>query len=160
MSTDRISTSRRIGAAPAVIFAMLADPSQHVAIDGSGMLKGAIDAHPLGSVGDTFDMDMDRTPLNDIPGLVEYQVRNVVTQIEPDRLIEWTTGGIDNPPVGHVYGWQLEPVDGTGAQATQVTHYCDWSGISDEMRTRRSWPIVPLAMLEASIAKLDRLVSG
>ena len=28
-------------------------------------------AKPLAAVGDVFDMDMDRTPLNDIPGLVK-----------------------------------------------------------------------------------------
>ena len=61
-------------------------------IDGSGMLEAAPDAQPLTAVGDTFDIDMDRTPLNDIPGLVKYSVRNTVTQIEPGRLVEWTIG--------------------------------------------------------------------
>jgi uncharacterized protein YndB with AHSA1/START domain len=157
VSAERISTTRRIAAPPAAIFAIVADPSRHVAIDGSGMVEGAIDPRPLTAVGETFDMDMDRTPLNDIPGLVKYQVRNVVTRIEPDRLVEWTTGGVDLPPVGHVYGWQLEPA---GDGETEVTHYCDWSGISDEMRTKRSWPIVPLAMLEASVENLDRIATA
>ena len=127
MSADRISTSRSMAASPATIFAIVCDPAQHVAIDGSGMVEAALDARPITAIGAMFDMDMDRTPLNDIAGLVKYKVRNVVTRFERDRLVEWTTGGIDLPPVGHVYGWQLEP-DGNGG--TQVTHYCDWTGIS------------------------------
>ena len=90
-------------------------------------------------------MDMDREPLGDIPGMGKYQVRNTVTQIVPDRLVEWTVGGVDRPPVGHVYGWQLDPVSDT---ETEVTNYCDWTGISDAMRARREWPIVPVHMLE------------
>ena len=70
--------------------------------------------------------------------------------------MEWTTGGIDGPPVNHVYGWQLEPV---GEGETQVTHYCDWSGISDDARSRRTWPVVPLSMLEATVASLARLAT-
>lgn len=154
MSDNRHSTSRRIAAPAATIWAIVSDPNGHVAIDGSGMLEAAVDAKPVAAVGDTFDMDMDRTPLNDIPGLVKYKVRNIVTALEPGRLIEWTVGGIDNPPVGHVYGWQLEPA---GDDATVVTHYCDWTGISDKMRSARPWPVVPLEMLEGSIAKLEQL---
>lgn len=157
MTTDRHSTSRTMAASPAVIFAVVCDPATHAAIDGSGMVEAAIDARPITAVGDTFDMEMDRTPLNDIPGLVKYKVRNLVTDFEQDRLVEWTAGGIDKPPVGHVYGWLLEPVAGGG---TVVTHYCDWSGISDEMRSQRAWPVVPLHMLETSIANLERMVDG
>lgn len=154
MSDDRHSTTRRIAASPATIFEILTDPGTHPAIDGSGMLDGSIETTPLQSVGDTFDMDMDRTPIGDIPGLVKYQVRNVVTRIETDRLVEWTTGPVDGPPVGHHYGWELdEAADG----ATDVTHFCDWSGISDEVRSAVPWPVVPLAMLETSLDNLERI---
>ena len=156
MTADRHSTSRRVAATPATIFALLADPATHAVIDGSGMVEAAIDARPVTAVGDTFDMDMDRTPIGDIPGLVKYKVRNHVTRFEPDRLIEWTTGGIGTPPVGHHYGWQLEPV---GDGETEVTHYCEWSQISDEVRARVSWPVVPLSMLEESVAKLAQLAT-
>ncbi len=157
MTEDRHATTRRIAADPNAIFTLLTDPATHAAIDGSGMVEAAIDAKPFTAVGDTFDMDMDRTPIGDIPGLVKYQVRNHVTRFEQDRLVEWTTGGIDLPPVDHLYGWELEPA---GDGETDVTHYCDWSGISDEARQRSNWPIVPLAMLEESVANLDRLATG
>ena len=149
--------SRRIAAPAAVIYALVTDPAGHVAIDGSGMLDAAPDAKPVTAVGDTFDMAMDRTPLNDIPGLTKYSVRNTVTNLEPGRLIEWTIGPADQPPFGHVYGWALTPVDD---EHTDVVNYCDWSNITDAMRARgRTWPIVPVSMLEESIAKLERLVT-
>jgi hypothetical protein len=157
MSAERVSATRRIGAPAAAIYRIVSDPAGHVRIDGSGMLDAAPDAQPLTAVGETFDMNMDRTPLNDIPGLVKYTVRNTVTQIEPDRLVEWTIGGVDQPPLGHVYGWQLDPVSDT---ETDVTNYCDWTNITPELRARRpDWPIVPVSMLEESVAKLERLAT-
>jgi hypothetical protein len=59
-------------------------------------------------VGETFDMDMDREPLGDIPHLKKYQVRNTVTRI----------GFGDHPPFGHVYGWSLDPVNETETDVT------------------------------------------
>jgi uncharacterized protein YndB with AHSA1/START domain len=89
--------------------------------------------------------------------LVKYSVRNTVTKLEPGRLIEWTIGPADQPPFGHVYGWELTPVDDN---TTDVVNYCDWSNITDTLRAAgRTWPIVPVSMLEESIANLDRLAT-
>ncbi len=158
MSEERVSVTRVIAAPAAAIYAIVSDPEGHVRIDGSGMLEASSESKPLTSVGETFDIHMDRTPLNDIPGLVKYSVRNTVTQIEPDRLVEWTIGGIDQPPLGHVYGWRLTPVSDS---ETEVTNYCDWTDIVQALRDAgRTWPIVPVAMLEESLGKLERLVTG
>lgn len=158
MSTERVEVTRRIAAPAAAIFAIVSDPAGQVAIDGSGMLEAALDARPLTAVGDTFDIAMDRTPLNDIPGLVKYTVRNTVTKLEPGRLIEWTIGVPGGPPYGHLYGWQLSPVDD---QHTDVVNYCDWSNIIDALRAAgRVWPIVPVEMLEKSMARLEQMVTG
>jgi hypothetical protein len=158
MSEERVAVTRRIAAPAAAIYALVSDPAGHVRIDGSGMLEAAPDAKPITAVGDTFDIAMDRTPLNDIPGLVKYSVRNTVTQLEPGRLVEWTIGAPDQPPLGHVYGWLLQPID---PETTEVTNYCDWSNIVPELRARnRTWPIVPVEMLEQSLVKLEQLVTG
>ena len=156
MSPDRMSATRRIAAPASKLFQIVSSPAGHVQIDGSGMLEAAPGAKPLTEVGDTFDMDMDRTPLNDIPGLVKYKVRNTVTQFVPDRLIEWTVGSADRPPLGHVYGWQIEPVSDT---ESEVTNYCDWTGIPQEARERRPWPVVPVHMLEQSVENLERIAT-
>lgn len=145
---------RRIDAPPATIFALVTDPAMHVEIDGSGMLEAAPNARRVTAVGDTFDMDMDREPLGDIP-LGKYKVRNHVTRIEPDAVLEWNVGGIDMEPFGHVYGYELAP-DGGG---TMVTHYIDWTGVPPERRGDREWPIVPLHMLERSLENLEQLAT-
>jgi hypothetical protein len=158
MSDQRVSASRRIRASAHALFEIVSSPEGHVRIDGSGMLEAAPGAKPLTAAGDVFVMEMDRTPLNDIPGLVKYKVRNTVTQIVPDQLIEWTIGAVDQPPLGHVYGWKLEAVSDT---ETDVTNYCDWTNITPELRARRpDWPIVPVSMLEQSVANLDKIATG
>jgi len=157
MSTDRVTATRRVAAPASKLFAIVSSPSGQVAIDGSGMLDAAPDDRPLTRVGETFDMNMDREPLGDIPNLKKYQVRNTVTKIIPDRVIEWTIGFGDNPPFGHVYGWMLDPVS---EEETDVTNYCDWSNASAEMRSGVTWPVVPVAMLEQSVDNLARMATG
>jgi hypothetical protein len=156
VSPDRVSASRRIAAPASKLFQIVSSPSGQVAIDGSGMLEAAPDDRPLTKVGETFDMDMDRAPLGDIPNLTKYQVRNTVTQIVPDHLIEWTVGTGDKPPFGHTYGWILDSVSQT---ETDVTNYCDWSNATEEFRSHMNWPVVPVAMLEKSVENLDRVAT-
>jgi hypothetical protein len=155
MAPDRVSATGRIAAPAGTIFRIVSNPAGHVAIDGSGMLEAAEDRQ-LTAVGETFVMDMDREPLGDIPTMGKYQVRNTVTRIVPDRLFEWGIAGMDGPLIGHVYGWELEPVSDT---ATEVTNYCDWTGITEERRRRRTWPIVPVHMLEKSVEILGRIAT-
>jgi hypothetical protein len=153
---ERISATRRINAPAAAIFSIITDPHGQVAIDGSHMLVAAPDAKRLEAVGDSFAMDMDREALGDIP-LGKYTVLNIVTKIEPDRLLEWNVGSAEYGPLGHVYGYELVP-DGDGA--TEVTSYCDWSGITDAVRERvTKWPIVPKMALISTLEKLDGLAT-
>jgi hypothetical protein len=157
VSVDRVSATRRIAAPASKLFAIVSNPAGHVEIDGSGMLEATPDARPLTAVGETFDMDMDREPLGDIPDMGKYKVRNTVTQVIPDRLFEWAVGSVDRPLFGHVYGWQLEAVNNS---ETDVTNYCDWTNIPAEMRSRREWPIVPVRMLEQSVENLERIATA
>ena len=159
MTATRVEATRRIRASAAAIWAIVSAPEGHVRIDGSGMLVSAPENQAVSGVGDVFAIEMDRRPLGDIPDMAEYSVRNVVTAFEPEQLFEWTVGGVDRPPVGHVYGWRIEP---TGDGACDVTNYCDWSELDAEIRDRTEgrWPIVPLSMLEGSVARLEQLVVG
>ena len=155
MPDDRVSLSRRVAATPDVVFAVITDPNRHVDIDGSGMLMSAPDARPLREVGDSFDMNMDREPLGDLP-MGKYTVRNTVTKIVPDTTLEWNVGGVDQPPFGHVYGYELQAVESGG---TDVTLYCDWTGVRAS-RIRDRFPIVPAHMLEKSLDNLERIVTA
>jgi hypothetical protein len=40
-----------------------------------------------------------------------------------------------------------------------VTNYCDWHAISDELRARLTWPVVPPAALERSAENLARMLT-
>jgi hypothetical protein len=88
--------------------------------------------------------------------MAEYQVRCTVTQLIPGRLIEWTVRAVAKPPAGHLYGWQIEPL--TGGDCL-VSHYCDCTGISDELRAKFRWPVVPADRLQRSLENLDRLAT-
>jgi hypothetical protein len=106
VTSDRVSASGRIAAPAQEVFRLVADPARHVEIDGSGMLQAAPDTTQLSAVGQTFDMQMDRRPLGDIPNMAEYQVRCTVTQLTPGRLIEWSATPAGQPPSGVVWGWR------------------------------------------------------
>jgi hypothetical protein len=154
MADSRISLTRRVAASPAAVFGVITDPLGHVNVDGSGMLVAPVDPQPLRAVGDTFDMDMDREPLGDLP-MGKYRVRNTVTKLVADTLLEWNVGGVDQPPFGHVYGYELRAA---GADETDVTLYCDWTGVRSG-RIRDRFPIVPEHMLAKSLDNLERIVT-
>jgi hypothetical protein len=153
---ERLSVSRRIPAPAADIYALISHPQGHVQIDGSGMLVAAVDARPLTSVGDTFEMDMDREPLGDVPDMGKYKVQNTVTKIDPGTEFAWTVGAPGRTPVGHVYGYQLSPVND---RETDVTSYCDWSQITDALRGRVTFPVVPAAMMEKTLERLEQVLT-
>jgi hypothetical protein len=157
MTTDRMEVQRSIAATPETIFAVLSDPQGHVSIDSSGMLQSAEGAR-VTAVGDTFVVHMDRESLNDYP-LGKYDVTIRITEFEPAREIAWTIEGNIDPPIGHVYGYRLEPVavDG-GGDGTLVTSYYDWSNISQQWRDANIFPVISEGALRATLGILARTV--
>ena len=151
--TTRLEVSRAIAAEPSDIFAVLTSPQGHVDIDSSGMLMAA-DGEPVRQVGDTFVVHMDRDSLRDVP-LELYDVTVIITAYEPDREIAWTIRGVVKPPIGHVYGYRLEPIDG----GTLVTSYYDWSDIAPEWSERDIFPIISETALRATLGILARTVA-
>jgi len=153
MSAERIEVQRTIRADPSAVFKVLADPRGHVAIDSSGMLMSAT-GEPVAAVGDTFVVHMDREALNDYP-MGEYDVTVTITKLVPDREIAWTVVGQIRPPIGHVYGYMLEPVDG----GTLVTSYYDWSSIAPDWRDAGIFPVISEGALRATLGILARTVT-
>jgi hypothetical protein len=153
MTTERIEVQRTIAADPATIFGVLSDPHGHVAIDSSGMLMDAT-GDPVTAVGDSFVVHMDREALNDYP-MGRYDVTVTITTFVPDREIAWTIVGEIRPPIGHVYGYTLEPVDG----GTLVTSYYDWSSIDPVWKEAAIFPIIPEAALRGTLGILARTVT-
>jgi hypothetical protein len=152
MTTERIEIERLIPADAAAIFRILSDPQGHVTIDSSGMLMDATGV-PATAVGDRFIVHMDREALNDYP-MGRYDVTIVITTFVPDREIAWTIEGVIEPPIGHIYGYKLEPVEG----GTLVTSYYDWSKIGDNWKEANVFPIIPESAIRATLGILDRTV--
>jgi hypothetical protein len=151
--SERIEIQRTIAAPAPDIFAVLCDPHGHVAIDSSGMLQDA-EGEPVGAVGDSFVVHMDRESLNDYPQLGKYDVTVEITEFERDRLIAWTVLGQIKPPIRHVYGYRLQPTD----DATLVTSFYDWSNIDPKWREAGIFPVLSEGALRATLGILDRTV--
>ncbi|MEU6558741.1 SRPBCC family protein [Nocardia nova] len=152
MTSERFEVQREIAAPPSAVFAVLCEPSGHVAIDSSGMLQSA-EGEPVTQVGDRFVVHMDREALNDLP-MGEYDVTVIITRFEQDALIEWTISGTIQPPIEHLYGYRLEP----STTGTLVTSYYDWSRIDQKYRELGIFPVIPESALRATLGILARTV--
>jgi hypothetical protein len=153
MNSERMEVQRTIPTDPATIFRLLCDPQGHVVIDSSGMLMDAT-GDPASAVGDSFVVHMDREALNDYP-LGLYDVTVSITTFVKDREIAWTILGQIQPPIGHIYGYTLEPTDG----GTLVTSYYDWSSIDPVWKERAIFPVISEGALRATLGILARTIA-
>jgi uncharacterized protein YndB with AHSA1/START domain len=104
---DRITVERLIPAPADAIFDLVADPSRHQEIDGSGTVQRARGGTRWLALGDSFGMDMRLG--------FAYSTRNVVTEFEQNRRIAWRTlaaAPLDRVMTGRTWRYQLEPTDG------------------------------------------------
>lgn len=133
-----VSVSRKVDTDPATIFELLADPSKHGEIDGSGSVQNAQSGSPVRlSLGARFGMDMKIG--------VKYKITNEVVEFEEGRRIAWRHFG------GHVWRYILEPVDG----GTLVTEQFDWNTSKSQLMMRvMNYPAKNRASIEKT---LDRL---
>lgn len=143
-----MEVGRRVGASPADIFAVIANPARHVDIDGSGMVLGATPGPVRLQLGDRFITAMRQGP-------TRYRSVSTVVEYEPDRLIAWETWGeVAGRKLigGQRWRYRLVPADGGG---TTVTEQYDWS----HARFPRliEWLGYPARMRRAMGQTLDRL---
>ena len=110
MAEQMVSVTREIDASPESIFDLLADPSRHGDIDGSGMVLDVRKGPERLALGAKFGMDMKMGP-------VPYRISSNVVEFEENRLIAWAHYG------KHRWRYELEPLDG-GAR-TRVTETFD-----------------------------------
>ena len=109
MARRSVSCERLISAEASVIFDVLADPSQHAAIDGSDTVQGHLGQQGRLSLGSTFAMRMRLW--------LPYRIKSRVLEFEENQLIAWGHFG------GHRWRYELRPVD----EKTLVTETFDWS---------------------------------
>ena len=107
-SADTESVERFIAAPPTTIFNLLADPSRHRDIDGSGTVRDASDGSQRLTLGSNFGMSMKA-------GL-PYSMVSTVVEFEEDRRIAWQTRApfsFLRPFVGgRIWRYELEPRNG------------------------------------------------
>lgn len=104
---DRVQVERVIAATPERIFSLLANPDQHVEIDGSGTVQYSRDSSQRLRPGDSFGMSMRMG--------ARYSTRNEVVEIEENRRIAWRTfapGPLRKLATGRTWRYELEPVEG------------------------------------------------
>ena len=138
MTQEHVSATLTIAAAAARVFAVLADPAAHSAIDGTGWVQEAADRAPLTEVGQIFRMDMYH------PGHPDgnYQMANKVQVLDPPRAIGWVPG-TDTGDDGHLefggWTWRYDLVP-LGPSETEVTLTYDWSAVPQRIRAYIQFP--------------------
>ncbi|MCV7260262.1 SRPBCC family protein [Mycobacterium shimoidei] len=120
-----VSATREVAAAADRIFELIADPSQQPRWDGNDNLAEAEPGQRVGKVGDVFTM---RLTLGSIR-------ENHVVEFDEARRIAWLPSEAGRRPPGHLWRWELEPIDET---RTRVTHTYDWSKLTDKNRLPRA----------------------
>lgn len=157
MAEDTVSATRVIEAPAEVIFAMLADPAQHVAIDGTGWVREAVDSEPLTAAGQVFRMSMYYP--NHPDGT--YEMANQVQVCDPPRSIAWKPGQYGDDGTlgfgGWVWRYDLAPA---GPSSTTVTLTYDWSAVPDPVREHIGMPPFPPEHLGNSLDHLAGLVAA
>jgi len=135
-----VSASRDVEAPAAVIFELIADPARQPEWDGNDNLRDAATGQRVRAAGDVFTTTL----------TTGAQRTNHVVDFESDRRIAWRPSEPDQPPPGHLWRWELEPLD---EDHTRVTHTYDWSLLTDETRLARARSITA----DKLGASLDRL---
>jgi uncharacterized protein YndB with AHSA1/START domain len=120
-----VSASRDVAAPAAVIFELIADPAQQPRWDRNDNLAEASAGQRIRSVGDVFTMSLTMGAVRE----------NHVVEFDEGRLIAWRPSEPGGTPPGHLWRWELEPVD---ASHTRVTHTYDWSRLTDAKRMERA----------------------
>lgn len=135
-----VSAQREIAAESAEIFELIADPAQQPTWDGNDNLGRAADGQRVHATGDVFVMSLTNDKVRE----------NHVVEFEEGRRIAWLPASPGQEPAGHLWRWELEPLD---AAHTLVTHTYDWSRLTDEARLARA-RATTADNLDASLSRL------
>ncbi|WP_308817593.1 SRPBCC family protein [Pseudonocardia alni] len=122
-----VRSSRTVAADPATIFELIADPARQPSWDGNDNLAEAAPGQRVRAVGDVFSMLLTQGTVRE----------NRVVEFTEGRLVAWLPSEPGSPPPGHLWRWELEPVDDV---TTRVTCTYDWTGLDpdDTFRQKRA----------------------
>src|SRR5215813_4896228 len=147
---QQISRSVEVQAPAAELFAIVADPTRHDEVDGSGTVRGNIRAPAKFVVGARFTT---RMRMYGMP----YRITSTVTALVADKLIEW------RHPVGHRWRWEFEALSPTRTRVTETFDYRDTGPVKDGLKyyERMGFAKRNAAGIEATLSKLrDRYASA
>jgi hypothetical protein len=157
VADDCVSATTVINGPADAVFAVLADPTRHAAIDGTGWVCDAVDNKPLTAAGQIFRMSMYHPNHPD----ANYQMANRVQVFDPPKAISWEPGneavdGTVSFP-GWIWRYDLTPA---GPTNTTVMLSYDWSAVSDPIREHIGFPPFPAEHLGNSLTHLAELVGA
>ena len=150
--TKDVATVERLIPAPAsAIFDLLADPSRHHDIDGSGTVREAKEGSQRLALGSKFGMSMKLG--------IPYSMVSEVVDFEEDRRIAWQS----RPPValigrlagGRIWRYELEPAEGGTLvrESWDITH----ERVKALVRPARKKTI---AAMNATLARIEEITTG
>jgi uncharacterized protein YndB with AHSA1/START domain len=147
MTTDSevvrvVSATCEIAAGAEQIFEFIADPAQQPRWDGNDNLLKAAEGQRVLAVGDVFTMTTTKGNVRE----------NHVVEFDEGRRIAWRPAEPGQEPPGHLWRWELQPID---SSHTRVTHTYDWTQLTDEKRIPRA----RATTAERLRASLDRLAA-
>jgi len=149
--SDVVTVERIIPAPAEVIFDLLADPTRHREIDGSGTVRDAKQESQRLQLGSQFGMSMKMG--------IPYSMVSTVVEFEENRRIAWQTRGptpIGRHVAGRTWRYELEPVQG----GTRVRE--SWDITTESPFTR---PLVRPAAgktrknMEATLARIEEVLA-
>ncbi len=140
------SAFRVVHARAGDIFELIADPSRQPEWDGNDNLGEAAPGQRVRSVGEVFTMTLTGGSLRE----------NHVVEFAEGRLIAWMPSEVGMPRPGHLWRWELDPID---VGATRVTHTYDWTNLTDENRYERARTTTSDRLM-ASVARLADLAEA
>ena len=130
---ENVSASLTVAAPVDRVFEVLADPTTHAAIDGTGWVREPVDRAPLTEVGQIFRMAMYHGSRED----GHYQVVNRVEVLDAPRAIGWLTGQEKDDGEIELGGWLWRyDLTAVGPAETEITLSYDWSGVPQHIRDR------------------------
>lgn len=157
MEPEHVTASATIEAAPEAVFVVLADPSSHAAIDGTGWVSGPLDGEPITAAGQVFRMAMYHPNHPD----KDYKMANLVEVFDRPRAIAWKPG-TESPDTGELsfggWTWRYD-LEATGPSQTTVTLTYDWSAVRPEVHEYLTFPPFRLDHLHRSLQHLADLVA-
>lgn len=141
-----VSASREVQAPAAAIFELIADPARQHEWDGNENLAAAAAGQRAQAVGDVFVMTL----------TTGADRENHIVEFEEGRLIAWLPSEVGKRPPGHLWRWELQPLDDG---QTRLTHTYDWTNLTDEKRLVRARSTTS-DRLQASVDRLAALAES